>query len=217
MDIEEEKEKIRFQNKFEMKKLFIDKLLFSILIIIAGFVVNIVIENYRNHLTTQRFLLEQKFMAVNDVRKSFDNMHRVIMEYSRHDPLRTLPDNFSVKLEEAVQNYITIGNGWGVVFTPKFNKALENYLWIYRALNKTDPSKNVVYRDFLVDLHKSFNSDCRKEIDVITEKDEAVFEFKELSFSEVSEKGLGYFFDINYNQWKNLKRKTPNKEVPLGQ
>ena len=161
MTLNDEKDKITHSHKLEIRRIWLDKFLFAVLIAIAVFIGNLVFEGYKSDLAKTQFLLEKRLEALMDLRVSFSNLgQRAFAEAYKIGPAQ--PDDYA----QEVYAFMHIINRWGHLFSDDFNQKLNHYAWIHQAVAGTEIQLNRKQWGFMIDLGQAFDSDTRTALNV---------------------------------------------------
>jgi len=198
MNLEQEKEKARYEHRLEVRKMVIDKLLLGIVVLALGFFADMAIENYRRHSTEQQFFLEQKVDAVKNIRKAYAAMNDAFDAFTL---VSTRLEDYREKFKTAIDRYNLTATEYGVLLSPQYLHNLDYHLWIYEAMDFEDVAKQKQYREFFYDLNNQFQTVTKIELGVLDRKDANVFAFVEWSFKQADTLGAQSFFQANYKKW----------------
>lgn len=204
MDFELEKQKASYIHKLEIRKLILDKLLFGFIIVALGFVANFFVEHYRSQSIKDRFVLEKRLEAVQNIGQAYMKMHNDLDSTSLQG---SITNDDRSRLESNKQNYINVWTEWSIILSKKYRSELDYITWIYIALQSYELQTMRTYRKYLFDLYYKFNAMCREELGFLKEPEMATFKFVEWPASKADYFGADEFFRVNYEEWLRSKKK----------
>jgi hypothetical protein len=210
MDIEMEKQKLKYAFRLDMKKMIVDKLLLGLVILTVGFFANMAIERYRSSLTEAKFLLEKRLEAVQAICKAYSDMFNTYDEATVvRKPVKKVKERF-VRQTSSFQESAT---RWGVTLSKEFSLQLNYFAWIYIALQEhLDTEK---YRDFVFDLNEHFHLLCRREIGTEKGMEPGGFSFERWTFRQGETEGALAFLEVNYRKWMKAKGEAHAGRNPI--
>ena len=211
MEISDEKEKILYEHKLTVRRIIIEKILFLIAVIIVGFIANIMIEQYRQHQTQQRFFLEKKFDAVTNLRKDYATMLNFFGKFSLPDQERigllSLPTNYKDLYLSSIEAMSHTCNHFGSVLSEIFTEQLFYQTLIYHGIYINDVSKGRKYRTFVFVLADDFDNLCKQELGLPSLTPTTRFEFSKWTTEKADARGTSAFLHENFEKWVQQEQK----------
>lgn len=130
MSIEDEKQKILLDHKLQVRRIFLDKLLLSLVIAAVAVIGNYLLERYKSYLTKERFLFEERLDVVEEIREQYDkliifNGNLLLRENSSKENKREYND--------AVSRFAKLIDRKGVVLDGGYKDRLRNHVWAHLA------------------------------------------------------------------------------------
>lgn len=204
MTIEPDKQKALFTHKLEIRKLIYDKVLFGLIILVIGFMANLLIEQYRSKSIKDRFILEKRLEAVQNISRAYMKMHNAFDNLSLQTEMDA-GDHYL--LENVTQEFISDWTEWGIILSGDFRSKLDYLTWIYIGLGSYSLPELKKYRPFLIELYYKFISMCNQELGFSKTSGQPSFQFVEWSVFKADTLGAQAFLEANYQKWLQLKNK----------
>jgi hypothetical protein len=202
MDLEQEKEKARYEHRLEVRKIVIDKVLLGIIVLALGFFADMAIENYRRHSTEQQFFLEQKLDALKNIRKAYAAMNDAFDAFTL---LNSTPEDYRQTFRNAIDSYNLATIEYGTLLSPQYLRNLDYHLWMYQAMDFEDVATQKQYREFIYDLYHQFQVLSKIELGILDRKGAQIFAFEEWTFKQTDTLGAQLFFQANYKKWQKSR------------
>jgi hypothetical protein len=210
MSLKDEKVKLDYSHQLEIKRIWLDKLLIGVLIVLAGFTANIVLENYKSELIKSQFLLDKRLEALKDIRMIFSRLTQ-----HAHDVMVAKPESVDAQLkayQDDINNFVHNGNEWGFLFSDNFNQEVNQYMWIHEAVARGKIKLTGNYQGFLDDVSAAFDTATKTALAVEVfgnpqPAHAAYFHVKTWTPDQVHKLGLDKFFLENFSKWK--QQRTP--------
>lgn len=159
MNIEEEKKKIDHEHNLHIKRIFLDKILSGILVIILGIVANLVIESIKNDFSQQRFLLESRLNALKEMRLSFSSLSEQSLAHALSSPYKNTED-----YRESLDRFVQIANQSAMLFPIDFELAVSHHALMHAAIAYGQQEVSPQHYEFLYSTFESFNRLTRKAL-----------------------------------------------------
>jgi len=204
MDIKLEKEKARYTHKLEIRKLVIDKIILGAIIVALAFVGNMLFEKYRSSLTEQRFFLEKKFDALNQVRREFSEMLQ-LFSFCTRKSAQEPPKDYQKKFHQSIEDAVLAVNSASLLLPLELEKELEFNIWIHSAIHFKDVAKCKDYREFVSYLFDQFMNSLKIEAGSLSKHSKKCFPFVEWSWEKTDKLGTVAFLEATFNKWKKWK------------
>ncbi|MBI4632693.1 MAG: hypothetical protein HY742_02210 [Deltaproteobacteria bacterium] len=209
MDIEMEKEKLRYALRLDIRRMIVDKLLLGLVIIAVGFFANIALEKYRSGLTEAKFLLEKRLEAVQAICGAYSDMFNTYDEATvGEEPAKKAKEKFI----RQTSSFQQLSTRWNATLSKEFCLQLNYFEWIYIALQEHLDTKK--YRNFIFDLNDHFHSLCKREIGSEKGIPSGEFTFERWTFQQGETKGARAFLKVNYEKWIRTKEKASPATKP---
>jgi hypothetical protein len=212
MKLTEEKEKISYSHDLEVRRILLDKVLFGALIVIAGFVGNLVFEGYKSDLAKTQFLLDKRLEALRELRNSFSKLahHAFTEAYFEHkaEPAAYARD---------VNDFMHVINQNGFLFSDKFILELTHHAWMHQAIASPDVQLNPEHWGFLNALGGAFDISTRDALnsEVLGETARTSvthFRIRHWKSEDVLAKGTAAMFNENFLRWRNDVRSSDREK-----
>jgi hypothetical protein len=196
------------EERFEILKIIIDKLLIGIIIVIVGFVGNAWLEHYKNDLLQKKTFYEKKYAMLGKLQVAYKDLTNKIFECI-NEPGTACFEN-KTKKANIKKALIAFDNEFEQItpfISEQYVRILEKYVWLYGAsFDELDKSAGMLkYADFLNDLETGFDRYARCELNDDFSKCEKCF-FQEKSYSEVKKMTVTEYFKRNYEIWNKIKK-----------
>jgi hypothetical protein len=211
MDIDLEKEKANFIYRLELKKIFFDKFLLGILLVAAGVAANILIENYRSNLTSQRFVLEQRLIAINQIKAAHDDLMDLFDDATRNTGSSVpLTDKIITSYRNKCNYFCLQTNKFNAMLPIEFDHQMTYFAWLYtgairevlKKYSAMDENERIEHRLFINDVRQVFYRLCRESLGLGSKRLDREFTFEEWSFPQASQKGASAYYLTNFSTWK---------------
>ena len=202
MSGEAEKQHALYMHKLEVRKLVLDKLLIGVLILAVGFAANFTIERYRVQSTKERFLLEKKLEAIQQISQSYFSMHNTFDTMMLNVYLN---DGHYKKMQSQIDDFINVWTHNSVILSAYFTQQMDYVTRIYIALSGMDLETMRNYRTFFFDVYSKFYALTKKELGLPQESTDVTFDFVEWSVEKADALGADKYLEENFNQWKSKK------------
>jgi hypothetical protein len=216
MNINVEKAKAKFVYGLELRKIILDKVLFGILLLIFGMVTNVLLENYRNNLTKERFLLEQQLDAINNIKSAHDELVDIFdtATVGTHIKDKPISDEVKKQFQKKLDTFILQTNKFNVLFPKNFDRQMTFFVWSYsgsidEVLNKwvsMSEEDRITNRTFVNETRKLFYDLCRESLGFDKETRSTDFVFEDWSFSKGSQYGSNAYYQTNFKNWQSMNR-----------
>jgi hypothetical protein len=209
MTFQQEKLKIRYEHKLQVWRIVIEKALLGILLALGALAANVIMENYRSDLSRQRFLLESRLTALQALRESCSPLTNHTWRLAQ-DKKGTAEKLSLATYEEDLEKFMHLANMWNLLFSVRFNEAIERHFWTHQAMARGLCEVKPEHWPFLSDDFENFDHITRQELWEETRRipcpvrDER-FELEPWSFDELNKKGIKAFFDANLDKWRRWK------------
>lgn len=156
---------MKSEEKFEILKIVIDKLLIGAIIALIGIFGNTWIEHYKDDLTRKRTFYEKKYDMLDKLQAAYKDVTIEVFSCINDTTGHCFEDEMRNK---KIFNKLIVFDNKVEKITPyvskEYAKVLESYVWIYGARFNT--LNNVVeYANFLNELEDSFDEYTRCELD----------------------------------------------------
>jgi hypothetical protein len=216
MTFVDEKKKLQESHRLEIRRIWLDKGLIALLILLAGFVTSIVLENYKSDLVKSQFLLDKRLEALKDMRISFSKLtqyaHEMIVANSpeKADAYKKSAEAYRKEFDSMIHN----GNEWGFLFSENFMREVNGYLWIHEAAANGSIKLAAEYQNFLDTITGSFDTATRSALAVeVFGNPQRVqsnyFHVYNWTPKEVHEKKLKAYFLENFAKWRKENPSAP--------
>jgi hypothetical protein len=211
MTLDEEKEKSRFDFKLQLIKIFFDKVLLGLVVVVLALGADMVLENYKDDMVKKRFLLESRLNGILAIRESYDKLSNCVYTYCHKIPVE---ENDRTNYQNNIDDFIKITNRWGVLFSDDFRIVINRHTWLHDGIASTDGNDfSTGYWAFAVDVFNSFDDMARralwKEIDGDSEKPKpGLFTLVEWDSSKASKHTGKEYLDENIKKWKQFRSKA---------
>ena len=199
----DEREKLNISHKLKVRRIWLDKVLFAILIGLAGFVGNFIFEGYKSDLVKTQFLLDKRLEALQELRVSYSKIGR----HAFNEAYQIGHKQPGAYLRE-VNTYMHILNRWGFLFSDDFNQELSNYGWIHQAAAGKEIQLNFEHWGFVgIGLAHAFDNATRIAMNVEvfgspTRTETKKFRIQIWTPEDVLVKGTNKLFQDNYKKWQ---------------
>lgn len=191
--------KALFVHRLELRKLVVDKILLGLVVLVLGFMANLLLERYKSQSIQERFLLEKRLEAVQNVSQAYMGMHNA---FDRITLQPALAADDPARLEQATQAYIDAWTEWGIILSRTFRLQQDYITWIYLGLQFSDLETMKRHRSFLFDLYYAFNALAREELDLQEEQQGKPFPFVEWSAQQADSLGAQEYLRASLESWK---------------
>jgi hypothetical protein len=212
MSVREEKAKLDYSHRLEMRRMLIDKLLIGALIVLTGLIANMVVEGYKSEMTKSQFLLDKRLTALKEMRVVYSRLtkHANDLIYSTKPDARP---EFLKEYSKDVVAFIDIGNAWGFLFSERFNNDVNRYLWIHEAAASAQITITKEHEEFVDAISAAFDLSTKTALTVEVfgspEPPQAgYFHVNEWAPDRIHKDGLDKFFLENFAKWKAEKQRT---------
>lgn len=202
MNLQEEKEKLDHDHKLQLKRICLDKFLIGVLVIVFGFVANMVIETFKSDLVQQRFLLENRLSALQEMRLAFSAVSKQSLAHAALDEKKDIGE-----YGKALDNFVNITNKSAMLFSDAFGVSVSHHMLMHAAIVNGSRTLKEDHFAFLFATFNDFDELTRRAL--WQETLDRPVEDKEQSFSiniwdskKISE-GEGYLlFDELWKKWQ---------------
>jgi hypothetical protein len=196
------------EERFEIFKIILDKLLIGVIIVIVGIVGNTWLEHYKNDLLQKRTFYEKKYEMIGKLQVAYKDLTNEVFECINKPGTGCFNDR--IKKEKIRSALIAFDNEFEQItpfISEQYVRILEKYVWLYGAsFDDLDKSDGMLkYADFLNDLETGFDRYARCELNNDFSKCEKCF-FQEKSYSEVKIMTVTEYFKRNCEIWNKIKK-----------
>lgn len=206
MEFKSEKEKLQFQHRQDLRKLVVDKLLIGIILIVLGFIVNMLLENYKSDSIRDRFLLEKKLEAIQKISNAYMEMNNA---FDSATLAETLSAEDHANLDGVVQHYISEWTNWAVILSTSYRKQLDYITWLYLGMASYELTQMRAYREYQLQLFVTFNYISQQELGLVESAPPDRIHFVEWSIQQANERGSREFLAVNFDRWKKRETAKP--------
>ena len=190
-------------NKLEIQKLILDKVLIGLLIAIFGFAANMALERYRANSTRDRFFMEKRLAAVQQVNEAFFTMHNNLISTLQKDRLNA---GHYVSLNNGLNSFIASWTHNRILLSKEFIEQMERMSWLYTSLFRKDLPNMRVYRVFFYDVYEKFNFLTREEMGFARDETDQKFDFIDWTKEKADLVGEDKYLDENFEKWESTKK-----------
>ena len=208
MNMSQEKDKILYEHKLTLRRIIIEKAIFLIVVIILGFIANILIERFREQQVQQRFFLEKKFDAIAALRNDYGRMIKLFsrFSFSQKKGELALPTDYKDQYLSSFENLCDTQNHLGAILSDDFTEQLLYHSWIHLGIHFNDVAKGAKYRIFVYDLTDDFDVLSKKELGQILPVSTTKFIFSKWTTEEIDSRGAPAFLKENFEKWEHQKK-----------
>lgn len=209
MTLDEEKLKVMYEHRLQVWRIVIEKGLLGILLGLAVLAANMLIEDFKSDLSRQRFMLESRLTALQDLRESYSLLSNHLWHLAREDKA-TSEKRLLPAYGKDVDKFIQLANKWSPLFSASFNKAIEQHVYTHTAVSQGNVKVTREHWHFLSDVFDDFDHVTRaalweETLGVRSPVEGRRFELEAWSFDDVNNKGTKAFFDANFDKWQRRK------------
>jgi len=208
MELQTEKEKAKYVHNLELRRLIVDKLLFGAVVVLIGGIANLLIENYKNDLSKERFIVERQYEATSKIKAAYEEMHSLWAYYTLNDT--KLTDNLNLQYREKIKQFDDTANLWNIVLPRSFEKNLNYFLWLHGGIEakgidsylSMKPEELYKHQIFMGEVKDLFYNLAREAIGIIDTDVEVFGVLKELSYAEAAAVGSIEYYDLCFQEWE---------------
>ena len=216
MNLEEEKLLVDHKHKKDLYRMFIEKGIIVLIVVIVGFYCNSIIEQYKSDQITKHFILESRLSAIKELRNQFGTlqiyMHQLMFVVSPEDRNELL-----LNYQKSLYEFNKIVNKSETLFPEELSLQLSYHYIIQQAIIGGVPF-NLNHWGFATDLFQNFDTLMRKILWspplTPTEKIKPPrFELVIWPLESIGVKSAQEYYFVNYSKWlsENRKVETYNK------
>jgi len=112
--------------------------------------------------------------------------------------------------EADLVKFMHLGNRWNVVFSARFNEAIQRHIWTHEAIAHRHSEVQREHWPFLFDVFQNFDQATREALwdetlGIRSPIQGGRFELEPWSSEELNEKGIKAFFEANLDKWQRWK------------
>lgn len=216
MTLQEEKERLSYEHRLKLWRIFINKLLLGLLIAAVAYFGNILLEDYKSKLTNQKFLLESRLSALRTIRNSYSHLSLHMINLINSSDL---PEKYDlVPYQKAVSTSMNLANEYCMLFSEEFDKKIRYHMWLHDCIAKGYVPISMKHYSFACSIFKHFdiltrNALWEETLGVAKSVTNGSFEFEDWDIERMAKEGPKKFFKSNFKRWENSCGK-PSKAVP---
>lgn len=196
--LDQEKEKLNFEHKLEIRRILIEKFLIAVILLIAAFLANMLVEKYKNNLIEKRFLLEKRLVAIDKLRGIYSELN---IYFFRNAKMNDMTDkdwsDYNLKVLE-FGNYF---NKVSVLFDERHEVRVQGHLLIHEAVSYKKKIAEDEYK-FGLAVFEDFEILTRGLLWSETISGSGSSDRSEFKFVEDSVVSAPDFFEKNFSAWK---------------
>lgn len=160
MDLQDEKEKAKYQFRLDLSKLIIDRLVIGVGLLAVGFVANGWLEDHKSRLAADRWISERQLQAIDRLREAYAEVTAQFFRLS--DPANT--DTKSDGYEKAIEQFGSSAKEKDVLYSRRLKNVMNCHSWLHSALLNLSAESRPAYRDFVYALNADFHDVTRGEV-----------------------------------------------------
>jgi len=199
--------KIQLEHKYQVRRLWLDKILLGLIIGVVVFFASMYMENFKNTLNKDRFLLESRLTALKEIRDKYSELSSdyYYLSKAKEDEKEQIRIAYKGRLDV----FMATLNKWSILFSDKFARQVEFHYWSHQA-----PAHD---KYNLKPEHTEYGSYMFDDFDNLTRIalwEETLGESPKgyglITFEDKED--IGDFFETNYKSWKKKQQKH-NKQL----
>lgn len=202
----EEEKKILFEHRLGLQRIFLEKFLIAIVLVIAAVAGNFLIEKYKQESTRAQFLLEKKLASIYELRRSYSDITSIYYDISEKSCQSKRIDLKKVaSLKNNINSAVRIVNRESVLFGPDYQSNTGLVLNLLRGISIEPHHKLCDYRAFVSDISNHLTLEFRKELDLSDIEISTfipIFKSKE----RLDKIGVTEYLRLNFQKWKNSEK-----------
>ena len=207
-----EKEMLKIQYDYDKKKIWLEKGIIGVALVIAVIIGNFMVENYKKIQVREQFMLEKKLEAISLLRDNYFDMFRACREYVMQDSA-ALDQNIENNYEAKTVNLLKTSSRIRPLTSDKLVDIISYHQAIHIGIRQTDFKKIKDYGEFLVVLAEDFDWWCKKELKEELEIDyyskfKTGFKYKMCTPEELYKMKHPTFLKNEHTKFTNWKTKT---------
>lgn len=126
-----ENQKLLFEHKLQIRRILIEKLMLAIIIVLAAFSGNFILESYKSNLAQGQFLLETRLKAIEEIKSSYDKLVDLNGNYF-HRGITTTKNKEDYYY--SIKSFAKLIDKKGVVFDKNHKKRFRNHVWLHTSV-----------------------------------------------------------------------------------
>lgn len=205
-----EERRILLDHKLQLRRLFVDRLLIGVLLLFAGFISSILVEQYRAASTQKQFFLERRLTAANKVREGLSAITGSYFKLSVW-PCELTPISPAdvTALRTAIDELTRTLNSASILFGAEYLSTARQVLNIFKGIATSPAPPPCEARDFVSDTADYFTYMTRRELKALDEPAWDGFVPIKMSQQEINEIGAVEYFKRNLAQWQQMRKAQP--------
>lgn len=215
LSLDEQKQLAAFDHRLQLKRIWIEKVLFALLIVLFTLSGNIIIEKYKRTEEISQFLLNGRLIALQDIRAKFSTLTHRMGHQVEHQVLTPLDRETYI---QDIKDFRDSVNKSSLLFPHTFSDIADKHAWIHMHAARSGPLE-LKYQPFLDDLFQDFDVLSRRALfgetpDSKSSEKPVFFTFEAWDEKRLGREGLKKFWDSTYNQWAaSPQASSPNQSA----
>lgn len=199
------------EHRLAIRRIVLEKLFLAMIVGLVAFLGNYLLKIHDSNLESDRFLLEKRFQALTEIRRSYAEITDKFTRYVDAKFSIPIDQNLVEERREAygqsVTEFIDQSNQWNLIFSDFFAEQMASHILFHHILSdrRFDYQKGMA--NFTSDVMGGFD-DVTKialiEGTDVTKGDHYLFEYWD--DKKVAELGVSTFFFEHYDKWTKQNR-----------
>jgi len=199
----EKNAELHLAHKLQMRRIYVEKGLLAVLVILIAFCSNYVLETYKSQGIVQRHLLEKKIEAANEIREAHASssllVHKITGQSCVDEQLSDLPN--ASQLETAIGDFSQVIGANSLILSSDVRHAGISLVNLYYGALAKLGDRECDHRTMLSEVGKYLSYSLRKDIDIRLDLDDVGFKPRQVSNTQDSALVINDYFDEVYADW----------------
>jgi hypothetical protein len=206
----------------------VDKGLLAMIVVVFGFLGNMLLERYRQEQAqqqaAQKALFDKRLDAIQSLSDDYGKLLNGFLSLTQRGPLPTDTQARAAESKSRVDELNSLSTHLlyqlarhEVAISEEYRDELERQLWIYRGISKKDPETWAQYRPFVVDLSHAVDHAWRAALPMLegeTRRPAPIFEAEPMSQDQILKLKTEKYLDLNFGRWQQWRANRDPAQNP---
>lgn len=199
--MEEEKERLLFDHRLSLRRIFFEKFLIAIILVIAAIAGNFLIEKYKSESTQAQFLLEKKLSSVYDLRIPYSELTRIYYDISEQScSSKKIKKEDVESLQEKIRKTMNSINEESILFSYDFQESARLVLNLHLGIAYQSDPRFCEYRAFVSDISNHLTANLREELGLSNFENKTYRPIKK-GKEQLDKMGVENYLQDNLEKW----------------